>query len=104
MASRTLTLTLDEEDYAVVLNALARRQAFGRAIDGERMPKETESDRAGAALVEICRWFNEYLSAIAKETALEFVKGDAGRLTLDQQSELLRWLKERHRSSEDPAP
>lgn len=53
--TKTLSVTLDDEDYEAVQTALSVRQGFMALPDGE-------SDKAGALLAEVCRGWLEMLN------------------------------------------
>jgi hypothetical protein len=57
MATRELTITLDELDYKAVVRCIAQKEQEGPA----GVP-EGDSDLNGAALAEICRGWEEMLS------------------------------------------
>ena len=55
--TRTMTITLDDDDYRAVQEAIARRQAM--RVDGQAIIDPGESDTAGTYLAEICRGWLE---------------------------------------------
>ena len=55
--TRTMQITLDEDDYRAVQAAIARRQAM--RVDGQAIVDPGESDTAGVYLAEICRGWLE---------------------------------------------
>ena len=62
--NRTMTFTLDELDYDAVQRAIAKRQLFGRGLEGVTqtlLPEGVESDLTGAVIAEICRGWLEFL-------------------------------------------
>lgn len=62
MATRRMTLELDEADYDAIQAEIARRQARSRAIDpgGPTLLPDGESDLAGAILAECVRDLDDY--------------------------------------------
>jgi len=60
MATRTITIEVDELDEATILNTIAKYQAKSHAAGGENWLPEGESDIRGATLAEICRAYQEY--------------------------------------------
>lgn len=62
--NRTMTLSLDELDYDAVQKAIAKRQMFGRGLEGvdrTLLPAGVQSDLTGAVIAEICRGWLEFL-------------------------------------------
>ena len=71
IAYRTIDLDLDDSDYDAVQKAVSQWQVLGRNIPGCQggvMP-DTESNRAGAVLAEICRWFTQMIQVSAETTS-----------------------------------
>ena len=103
MAYRTIDLDLDDSDYDAVQKAVSQRQVLGRNIPGCQggvMP-DTESNRAGAVLAEICRWFTQMIRVSAETTSPKKIKGDVAGMSMADRAELLRWLQEREAVLED---
>lgn len=66
---KTLILSLDDEDYAAVQEAVAKRQRWFRHPDGGNLlPEGTESDTAGAYLAEICRGWVDMMEAAGEDS------------------------------------
>lgn len=60
MSNRQITLSVDEDDYRDILNAIGQHQASSHAAFNEHQLPEGTSDTAGATLGEICRDWMEY--------------------------------------------
>jgi hypothetical protein len=56
-----MTLELDEDDYSAVQVAFAKRQSLFRNIDPQGIMPESQGNRAGALVAEICRAYLEFM-------------------------------------------
>lgn len=65
----TMTLTLDEADYATIQKEIAHYQKGSRAIDptGPTIVPDGDSCLAGAIIAECCRDLDEYRQLWAAE-------------------------------------
>jgi hypothetical protein len=62
MPNRTMTLSLDEDDWEAIQAEIARRQAASHAAYGETLLPEGDSCLAGALIAEMVRDLEDYRS------------------------------------------
>lgn len=63
----TMTINLDEQDFATIQREIARRQTRSRWPDGGVILPEGESDIAGSLIAEAIRDLEEYRSMMGRK-------------------------------------
>jgi hypothetical protein len=71
MATRTMTLTLDEDDYDAIQKEIADRQVLSRVLypDEPTVMPDGDSCLVGAIFAECCRDLEEYRALFGSDLA-----------------------------------